>query len=155
MENPYAAPQSEVYTTTGPQAAPLTWKQILFSFDGRIPRRTYWAFSILIGLIQLTAAYALSSLFGTDFQLAITIAAWTLTIWPTVAIGAKRWHDRNKSGLCILVILIPSFVGIFTPAGGGQNTIGIISGVAGLWVFIQCGCLRGTAGTNNYGSDPT
>jgi len=155
MENPYAAPQSEVYTTTGPQAAPLTWKQILFSFEGRIPRRTYWGFSILINLVQFVAAYFLIIALGANFQLPVTIVAWVLTLWPIVAVGAKRWHDRNKSGWCVLVILIPTCVGFFTPAAGGQNTIAIITGVAGLWVFIQCGCLRGTVGPNRYGEDPT
>src|SRR5688572_16415221 len=50
MENPYSAPRGEILAPTGTQA-PLTWKQILFSFEGRIPRRTWWGFSILLNVI--------------------------------------------------------------------------------------------------------
>jgi|GEM_PF-3500345 len=38
MENPYLAPQAEIINPSGTHT-PLTWKQILFSFQGRIPRR--------------------------------------------------------------------------------------------------------------------
>jgi uncharacterized membrane protein YhaH (DUF805 family) len=155
MENPYSAPQSEIYTATSAPAAPLTWQQILFSLEGRIPRRTYWGVSILVGLIQLAVAFALSRVFSADFQFVATIIGWVLMIWPTIPISTKRWHDRNKSGWWILVILIPSVLGIFTSDENPLNPVGIASMVAAIFVFIQCGCLRGTVGPNKYGEDPT
>jgi uncharacterized membrane protein YhaH (DUF805 family) len=27
--------------------------------------------------------------------------------------------------------------------------------VGAIWTFVECGCLRGTVGPNNYGEDPT
>jgi uncharacterized membrane protein YhaH (DUF805 family) len=54
-------------------------------------------------------------------------------IW--LAVAAKRWHDRGKSGWWTLIVLVP-FIG-------------------GIWMFVEAGCLRGTVGPNNYGPDPT
>ncbi len=56
-------------------------------------------------------------------------------IWASFAVRVKRWHDHDKSGVWLLIGLIPY-------AGG------IIS-------FIFLGCMRGTDGDNRYGDDPT
>lgn len=56
-------------------------------------------------------------------------------IWIGLALQVKRWHDRDKSGLWIFIAFIPL--------------------VGPIWAFIECGCLRGTVGHNNYGNDPT
>jgi uncharacterized membrane protein YhaH (DUF805 family) len=55
-------------------------------------------------------------------------------LYPTLAVYAKRWHDRGKSGWWTLILLIP----IIGP----------------LWALIECGFLRGTEGPNQYGADP-
>jgi uncharacterized membrane protein YhaH (DUF805 family) len=49
-------------------------------------------------------------------------------------IGIKRCHNRNKSGWWTL----HSFI--------------LIVGL--LWTFVELGCLRGSDGDNNYGTDP-
>lgn len=51
-----------------------------------------------------------------------------------LAVGVKRWHDRNKSAWWILIALIPY--------------------IGGIWILIECGCLRGTLGPNRFGGDP-
>ena len=56
-------------------------------------------------------------------------------IWIGLALGVKRWHDRGKSGWWVLIALIPI--------------------VGGIWTFVECGCLRGTVGPNQFGPDPT
>ncbi len=55
--------------------------------------------------------------------------------WVGLAVGVKRWHDRDKSGWWML--------------------IGIIPYIGGIWQLIECGCLRGTEGPNRFGGDPT
>jgi uncharacterized membrane protein YhaH (DUF805 family) len=54
--------------------------------------------------------------------------------WITIAVGIKRFHARNKSGVWVLIIFVPV--------------------IGGLWYLIECGFLRGTPGPNNYGPDP-
>lgn len=56
-------------------------------------------------------------------------------IWILLAAQVKRWHDRDRSGWCSLVSLIPA--------------VGLVI------VFVEAGCLRGTVGPNSYGEDPT
>ena len=64
-----------------------------------------------------------------------TLVFFVPWIWITLAIQVKRWHDRGKSGAMALISFIPY--------------------VGGIWVFIECGCLRGNVGDNKYGKDPT
>ena len=134
MENPYAAPQAEILTPRGTQA-PLTWKQILFSIEGRIPRRTFWGFSILVGIAGALAMAGLAIAIGGDVGNVAALALYIPLLWIHVAIQGKRWHDRDRSAWFVLVSLIPI--------------------VGGIWTLIECGCLRGTEGPNTYGEDPT
>ena len=135
MENPYSAPQGQIFTPTG-NDAPLTWKQILFSFEGRIPRRTYWGFSLLTAVIfyALLLAGAMVLGEGTALMGVFALSLCVPFVWAIFAIGAKRWHDRDKSGWWNLIAWVP---------------------FGGIWMFVECGCLRGTEGANTYGSDPT
>jgi uncharacterized membrane protein YhaH (DUF805 family) len=55
-------------------------------------------------------------------------------LYPILAIYAKRWHDRDKSGWWSLIALVPI--------------------IGGIWIFIELGCLRGADGPNQYGPDP-
>jgi len=81
--------------------------------------------------------FLLFAVFGDESNVA-TIAVLLLyvpLIWISLAVQVKRWHDRDKSGLWILISLIPL--------------------IGPLWAFIETGCLRGTLGPNGYGADPT
>ncbi len=139
MENPYAAPRGEIIHPTS-TFVPLTWKQILFSFQGRIPRRQFWGgqlvqillFGVLCLLVGLsTDAPGLGAL----VLLVLLVPLYVIAIWYSLALNAKRAHDRDKSGWFILVALIPI--------------------IGSIWLLIELGFLRGTEGDNRYGGDPT
>lgn len=134
MDNPYQSPQGHILETTG-SAAPKTWKEILFSFEGRIPRRTYWGASFLaafiFGIPYGIAAVALNESLAAIVSVLILIPY----MWVAFAISTKRWHDRDKSGWWNLIAFVPI--------------------IGGIWAFVECGCLRGTQGANQYGQDPT
>jgi uncharacterized membrane protein YhaH (DUF805 family) len=99
----------------------------LFSFDGRIGRRTYWLYFVLPLLaIFLVAAVVVPPL---SFN-RVLLVLFLLTIWPTLAVGAKRCHDRDRSGWYQLVGLIP-VVGPFV-------------------LLIELGVLQGTVGPNRF-----
>jgi uncharacterized membrane protein YhaH (DUF805 family) len=57
-----------------------------------------------------------------------------LLLWPAIAVAVKRWHDRDKPGWWVLIVLLPL--------------------IGGLWALIDNGCLRGTVGPNRFGPDP-
>lgn len=112
------------------------------SFQGRIPRRTWWlryvvtilainlAIYLVVGLIS---AIDFTGIIAMILSLAAVVVGIAL-IWPGLAGYAKRLHDRNMSAWWILLVLIP--------------------GVGGLALLVICGFLKGTTGPNRYGPDP-
>lgn len=147
--NPYQSPGA----ASGYSHSKPTIKDILFSFKGRIPRRTYWLWGIVSGLVIGLIVGLCTPLLITmppppvdpnaipaqpeikPIGFLIFALAYIPMIWIGLALGVKRWHDRAKSGWWILIGLIPI--------------------VGGIWMFVECGCLRGTVGPNQYGEDPT
>jgi uncharacterized membrane protein YhaH (DUF805 family) len=121
------------------------------SFDGRMPRKGFWlgllVMLVISWILQLivftifgasmmadpnaTPEQAMAQLSGMLIPLGIVIL---LTLWPTLAIYTKRWHDRAKSGWWSLIMFIPL--------------------VGPIWLLVELGFLRGTEGANKYGPDP-
>jgi len=121
--------------------------QTFTSFDGRIPRMTFWLGVLVLMIIQ----WVLFALFGGMAMMSMDMSdpaaaeqamsgMWPIWIiflvflWPSLAVYTKRWHDRNKSGWWSLIVLVPL--------------------IGSLWLLIECGFLRGTEGPNRFGDDP-
>ena len=106
--------------------------EFLFSFEGRIGRQTFWlkfvlpVFIVAIVVAVIDGLIGLGSILVIIFQLAI--------LWPSIAVYAKRWHDRDKSGWWTLIALVPI--------------------IGGIWMLVECGFLKGTTGSNRFGEDP-
>jgi uncharacterized membrane protein YhaH (DUF805 family) len=106
---------------------------LLLGLQGRVSRRTFWCVGIIgLGLLQLYLV-ALLDIAGASESLADGLPS-ALVLWPAIAVTAKRWHDRNRSGWWVLINLVPV--------------------VGSLWTLLQCGLLKGTRGTNRFGPDP-
>ena len=119
---------------------------MLFGFQGRINRAKWWLvlvaivvveiilFAIIFGGAAMSAdpQEAMNNL-GPLASLVLLVFAVVVT-WISIAVGIKRFHDRNKSGWWVLIAFVPV--------------------IGGLWYLIECGFLRGTAGPNTYGPDP-
>ncbi|NPU70018.1 DUF805 domain-containing protein [Bradyrhizobium sp. 83012] len=99
--------------------------RFLFSFDGRVSRSAYW-----LGLVLAFAFFVVVAVVPPLAFNNAVLGLSLLALWPTLAIGAKRCHDRGRSGWYQLVGLIP-FVGQIT-------------------LFIELGFLRGTDGPNRF-----
>jgi len=137
---------------------------LLFSPKGRINRAKYIVATLLwsaIGVGLVVLVYFITESFT-------SAAAWTWTViltapavWSTIVVGIKRLHDRNKSGLWLLLFyLVPYMLdnGASSAELRGNSTAAIIAQVIELaitvWAFVELMCLRGTAGANQYGPDP-
>jgi uncharacterized membrane protein YhaH (DUF805 family) len=107
---------------------------MLFSAKGRIRRRDYWTFNLAASMTAVLALIvAFITLPATQALLAaVPIALVSVRIRSCLRI--KRWHDRDKSSVWVLIGLAP-FVGW-------------------LWTFVECGLLEGTSGPNRYGLSP-
>ena len=113
---------------------PTSPRWLLFSFDGRIGRRSWWLWgaAVMIGMaMYLTVVLRLAGLSGETADLLVN----ALLLWPALAISVKRWHDRDKPAWWVLIAFVPV--------------------IGWLWVLIENGLLRGSAGANRFGKEPS
>jgi len=115
-------------------ASRIGLQALLFSFTGRIGRSTYWLKFLVpyfaLYLVLLVVDWTLGTL---DRKEAIGLLSGIfllLALFPSVAVGVKRCHDRDRSGWFLLVGVIPFL---------------------NLWLLIELGFMAGTAGPNRYG----
>lgn len=153
----------------------MNFRHLYTSFDGRINRKPFWLASIAMMVaalvVSLVVVVPLTRASRTLGALASLILALVL-LYPAVALGVKRLHDRGLSGRLMAVFVAPGLVsqvgnllGITTREQtiAGQslvvpNTLGMIIGLVGLavgiWAFITLGLRKGTPGANAWGPDP-
>ena len=87
------------------------WKQFYLSAQGRVNRKQFWLWLVLpctvISVVLVLLDLALGTydakdgvgLFSSIFSLVVIVPAFLVYI--------KRWHDRDKSGWWMLIVLIP------------------------------------------------
>lgn len=92
------------------------------TFDGRASRSEYWWF-ILFHFIVSAVAAALSD----NIYYAVVIGLFL----PSIAVGVRRLHDRDKSGWWMLLVFLP---------------------LIGSIILIVWYCQRGTESDNRFGS---
>ncbi len=116
-----------------PHPDPDSWRFIFGAWRGRVSRRTFWLYGVcaLLGLGVLS--YALLGIAG----MKPARAEWVVNIlllYPAMAVSAKRWQDRNRSPLWVLIVMVPL--------------------VGWLWALADNGIVRGTPGSNRFGDSP-
>jgi uncharacterized membrane protein YhaH (DUF805 family) len=111
---------------------PELWRQVMnkllgvyFSFQGRLSRKGFWQYYVIPFVL---VGYLLSQIGYEHFVIDTLLV---LSIWPSLAVQVKRWHDINKSGWWVLILLVPI--------------------IGGLIALIANGFLPGTKGENEYG----
>ncbi|WP_159017062.1 DUF805 domain-containing protein [Cognatiluteimonas profundi] len=106
-----------------------------FNFEGRARRKEYWMFvlvnlivsfglSMVDGIVGLKSASGIGTL-GAIYSLAVLV--------PSIAVGARRLHDLDKSGWWQLIAFVP---------------------IIGWIVLIVWAASAGQAGSNRFGPDP-
>lgn len=121
-------------------------RHILFSFQGRVSRATYWllAYPLIFVMFYFIEAINFNYFLHYHSEWHMKIKEWMLLVsellfaivllWPALAVTTKRMHDRNYSALkWMLISLIP---------------------IANVWILIQAWFLKGDEGSNDYGADP-
>lgn len=153
----------------------MNFRYLYTSFEGRINRRPFWFASLLlivvavaISVVFVVPISAASQTLGSGVSLILSL----VLLYPAVALGVKRLHDRGKSGGLMAVFVAPGLISHVGELLGllsspqmiaGQvihlpNTLGwiinlIVLAIA-IWALIELGLLRGTTGPNAYGNDP-
>ena len=111
---------------------PLSPLQILVGLRGRIPRRIFWLYGIVAPILLGAYLHALLAIAGVRAQAREGLLN-AVVLWSALAVSAKRWHDRNKSGWWALLQFVPV--------------------IGTLWTLVENGFLRGTPGPNRFGPD--
>ncbi len=107
---------------------------VLFSFQGRIRRRTFWMVMLALLVLQIgRLLLQMSIMEGGGSPVGLLVLVGIPSAWVALSIYVKRFHDANLSGWLTLALFIP---------------------LLGIAVAIVCGILPGTAGPNRYGMDP-
>jgi MFS family permease len=108
---------------------PMSFTNVLFSFEGRITRAQWWGY-----FIPYFVVYVCLCVVGARLQSFVSVLLYGLVmLYPTLAVNVKRCHDRGRSGWFILVGLLP---------------------ILNFWYATEICFLRGTNGANEYGPDP-
>lgn len=108
----------------------MTIKQALFSIEGRMSRSEFWLKGIL-PLIPFQLLAIIPVFFvGLGWLYMVGIPLAILLSWPKFSIGIKRLHDRGRSGIYVLLSLIP----IIGP----------------IWYIVELGAMAGANENNRY-----
>ena len=132
----------------------MTLQQWMFSIKGRIGRRDFWIW-MAIWVLAMSALFTLAGTHLLNVQTAALILVCLL--WPTAAVPIKRLHDRGKSGLWALLMILAWML----LAGNWSVLPGVWQWVVGRFVptliivmmFIDLGAFVGTQGENKFGKD--
>ena len=132
-ENPYNAPEAELDNGSGELYSPK-----IFSFNGRIGRLRYLAYSVgtsfvmMLAMIPLGAASAFmgAEQAASPIAMILVLAIYLAMIVVSVMFGKRRLNDLNRSGWWFLLFLVPvvnlllSIYMVFFPGTDGDNNFG-------------------------------
>ena len=104
-------------------------------FTGRSRRKEYWMFTLFVAVIGIVLG-AVDALIGlrTAGGIGLLGGLFSLaTLVPGIAVSVRRMHDTGRSGLWLLVVLVP---------------------VVGWLAFVYFAVQDSEPGDNRYGPNP-
>ncbi len=153
----------------------MDFNHVMFSFKGRISRRTFWLAMLALAAIGLVLMLLLAKILGItteDFAqeppppkvLRLHLLLGLLTLWPSFAINVKRLHDRNRATHWLVLFFILNFTITLMQYYGLTGTpqepsdlfllLSLTMLALALWLLVELGFIRGTRGDNPHGPDP-
>jgi uncharacterized membrane protein YhaH (DUF805 family) len=146
----------------------MDWRTLFFSFRGRLNRAKYWLVFLINAVISAVCISIFAVLmnglrmgiYGGGMMAVIALITIILIaiFWSSLALAFRRLHDRNKSGVWLLLFwLAPSVlnaIGQSIGATGAGLFVALVGAAIAIWGFVEIACLAGTTGPNDYGPDP-
>jgi uncharacterized membrane protein YhaH (DUF805 family) len=137
---------------------------LLLSTEGRINRLRFWIGTLILAVISLSVSYLILAATGpTQTAVLLTVLVAFALAYPSYAIMAKRFQDRDKPGYLALLGIVPVYtvnllytfdvLDLSAPTTFSRF-LDVILLLIGLWILVELGCLKGSAGPNRYGPDP-
>lgn len=145
----------------------MDFSYLYTSLEGRIGRQSYWIGTGGLLVIGIAGVLIVDSLFdmSSTAGLVVFLLLELALVYPAYCLMGKRFQDRDKPAVYGLIGIVVSlviahldFFGITHDATGWPTPIGWIGSLiqltVGIWLLVELGILRGTAGPNRYGADP-
>src|SRR5262245_2815185 len=108
----------------------MDWGHYLFSWRGRIDRAKWWLWVLLYVIVAIVLAFVAWATNNSIPAGILQLIFFVLVIVTSLAVTAKRCHDRNRSAWWILVFnLLP----------------GVLAGIGVAAIFASYSC--GTVGS--------
>lgn len=104
-------------------------------FSGRSCRKEYWLFMLMTIIVYMVLGVIDIIIDIFDYEIGMGILSgifFIIILIPYFAVSVRRLHDTDRTGWWLLATVIP-----------------IIG-----WIVLVFMCLKGTDGSNQYGSDP-
>jgi uncharacterized membrane protein YhaH (DUF805 family) len=141
--------------------------RLLFGFNGRISRGTFWLGLAIAGLGAIAVVAVFAGLIAIAPLPTMAIEIPALIVLPPIALSwsatvlcVKRLHDRGRSGLWLIAPFAVSAAAIAlmgdSPERGSALSIAIGFATVAFygWMFVEIGLLGGESGPNRFGPDP-
>ncbi len=154
-----------------------------FSFRGRATRQEFWFIGVITSVLLTALVFVSVSMLAGSIDTgsvdrnnidkkALLEAMYgpglfflggvvLLVGLPGYAVSARRLHDRNKSGLWLLIFPASFLLTVINIASGGElishSTLfvfDLLVGLASMWFTFELGFLKGTDGSNRFDGDP-
>ena len=117
----------------------MDFKQFYLSAQGRVNRKQWWLWLVLPLIVVSMILGSVDRGIGTfdaESGGGLLSGLWgLLTLIPAILVDIKRWHDRDKSGWWMLIVLVPI--------------------IGWIWFIVELGFLKGTPGPNRFGPPVT
>jgi uncharacterized membrane protein YhaH (DUF805 family) len=147
--------------------------------DGRINRQAWWIGVVVLIVAAIVLNFILGAIMGGGMpsieqlmdpavmaayaqkQGWISLIIGLITAYPYIALSVKRRHDRDNNGYDAIGLIVFSLLWSLVQAlgfVGSTNPVYMIVSVVfliyAIYILVQLGFLKGTAGPNSYGPDP-
>ena len=147
--------------------------------DGRLNRQAWWIGVVVLIVVAIVLNFILGAIMGAgmpsieQFSDPAVMAAYAskqgwisliiglITAYPYIAISVKRRHDRDNNGYDAIGLIVFSLLWSLVQAFGFVGStnpvymiVSVIFLVYAIYVLVQLGFLKGTAGPNSYGPAP-
>jgi uncharacterized membrane protein YhaH (DUF805 family) len=137
-------------------------KSLLFSFQGRINRQSYWLASLGTVIVEIVLIAIAKTALSGGLSTVVVALAWAIALWICVSLTVKRAHDLDRGLAFAGLAYLPSIASFahkglvaYAPSLHAIDLLVLLFGtVIGFMPALKVAFFRGTAGANQFGSNP-
>lgn len=79
----------------------------VFSFNGEASRKEWWLVQIIVLALVVFMVQVDMSIYGEEDFGSMSLIFFLFTFWPLLATDIRRWADRGKHPLWVMINFVP------------------------------------------------